>query len=59
MKILFNSLNLGMQQFELEEFIIIKQLQLTHYRLVYQSSMIFLKTMSLYRNAQLGCLLCR
>lgn len=38
MKILFNSLNLGLQQFDLEEFIIIKQLQLTHDRLVDQSS---------------------
>lgn len=37
MKILFNSLNLGLQQFELEEFII-EQLQLTHDRLVDQSS---------------------
>lgn len=37
MNFFFNSLNLGLQQFELEEFII-KQLQLTHDRLVDQSS---------------------
>lgn len=45
MKFFFNSLNLG-QQFELEEFII-KQLQLTHDRLVDQSSMIFLQNYKL------------
>lgn len=55
MKILFNSLNLGLQQFELEEFIIIKQLQLTYNRLVDQPSMIVFKTTSLiYRNVWLS-----
>lgn len=54
MKNFLNSLNLGLQQFELEEFII-KQLQLTHDRLVDQSSMIFFKTISLiYRNVWLS-----
>lgn len=53
MKNFLNSLNLGLQQFELEEFI--KQLQLTHDRLVDQSSMIFFKTTSLiYRNVWLS-----